>query len=482
MKTIFILMDSLNRHLLSLYGSSGVRTPNLERLARRGIVFENHFCGSMPCMPARREMMTGRLNFLEAPWGPIEPFDDCLPEELRRQRGTYSHLITDHYHYFRTNGEGYHDLFDTWEFLRGQENDGWRPLVRDPKMPDFRGRNTRQSWVNRQWMDLERDEDYPTPQCFMRAMEFLDHNAAADNWHLHLEVFAPHEPFLCPTRYREMYGDTWDNRYHFDWPNYEPVAQEPEAVEHIRKCYAGTLTMVDAWLGRLLDRMDALDVWKDTTVILATDHGHLLGEHGYWAKNYPFDYHELVHIPMIVCTPETAGSGRRVRALTATMDLMPTILDLHGATPPPHVHGRSFRHLLSADGPHHDAVLYGYHGKDIGMTDGRYTYGRQPLDGSFLYHYTAMPRRYFGAREKLAGADVGPFLKHAGGIPVYRVKVPSHKHHGAPDYNPIFDIQADPGQTQPIRDAALEARLAAQMRELLQRYDAPDCQYARVGL
>jgi arylsulfatase A-like enzyme len=474
-------MDSLNRHYLGLYGPSWVRTPNIERLARRGTVFENHFCGSMPCMPARREMMTGRLNFLEAPWGPVEPFDDCLPEELRRKCGTYSHLITDHYHYWRHMGEGYHLLFDSWEFQRGQENDPWRPLVEDPVAPVFRGRASRAFRVNRRWMDAERDEDYPTPQCFLRAIEFLRNNHAADNWHLHLEVFDPHEPFVCPKKYLEMYEDTWDGRYFFQWPDYAPVEEGPAAVEHVRKSYAATLTMADAWLGRFLDTMDELDLWKDTAVILTTDHGHLLGEHGYWAKNYTFDYRELVHIPLVVCTPGRPG-GRRVRALTATMDLMPTIMDLHRAELPPHVQGRSLLHLLDADAPHHDAVLYGYHGKDIGMTDGRYTYSRQPLEGSFLYHYTAMPRRYFHQREKLAGAETGRFLKHACGIPVYRVKVPSHRHHGALDYNLVYDIQADPGQTSPIHDAALDARLAAKMRELLGRYDAPECQYPRVGL
>jgi arylsulfatase A-like enzyme len=480
-KTLFLLMDSLNRHFLSLYGPSWVHTPNLERLARRGTVFENHFCGSMPCMPGRREMMTGRLNFLEAPWGPLEPFDDCLPDQLRQKRGTYSHLITDHYHYFRPMGECYHELFDTWEFLRGQENDPWRPLVGDPQAPAHRGRYSRQFWVNQKWVDSERDEDYPTPQCFQRAIEFLRTNHAADNWHLHLEVFDPHEPFVCPTRYRDMYQDVWTAGYEFQWPNYAPVEEPPEAVEHVRKCYAATLTMADAWLGRLLDAMDELDAWKDTAVVLAADHGHLLGEHGYWAKNYPFDYRELIHIPMIVCAPGVPG-GRRVRALTTAIDLMPTLMDLHAADLPPHVQGRSLRHLLDRDEPHHDAVLYGYHGKDIGLTDGQYTYCRQPLDGSFLYHYTAMPRRYFKDRQKLAAAEVGPFLKHAGGIPVYRVKVPSHRHHHAPDYNPIYDIQADPGQTWPLRDAALEARLAEKMREVLVRYDAPECQFTRAGL
>ena len=482
MKTIFILMDSLNRHYLGLYGAGRVRTPNLERLAARGIVFENHFAGSMPCMPARREMMTGRHNFLEAPWGPIEPFDDCLPVELRRKRQVYSHLITDHYHYWRPMGEGYHELFDTWELERGQEYDPWHPLVVDPETPAHHGRYARQFWVNRRWMDTERDEDYPTPRCFVRAVEFMRNNHAADNWHLHLELFSPHEPFACPKRYLEMAGDTWNEPYEFVWPDYVPVQEGPEAVEHVRKCYAGTLMMADTWLGRFLDTMDDLGAWKDTTVILTTDHGHLLGEHGYWAKNYMFDYKEIVHIPLMVCTPDESRAGRRVTGLTATIDLMPTLMDLHRAPLPPHVQGKSLLPLLDREGPHHDAVLYGYHGKDIGMTDGRHTYCRQPLEGSFLYHFTAMPRRYFRDREKLAGAEVGRFLKHAYDIPVYRVKVPSHRHHGAPDFNPIYDIRSDPEQLRPIRDARLESELAAKMRELLRRYDAPECQYARVGL
>lgn len=76
-------------------------------------------------MPARREMMTGRYNLMETPWGPIEPWDTCLPPELDRQKGVYSHMITDHYHYFHKGGYGYHTRFNSWEFERGQEGDVW---------------------------------------------------------------------------------------------------------------------------------------------------------------------------------------------------------------------------------------------------------------------------------------------------------------------------------------------------------------------
>jgi arylsulfatase A-like enzyme len=331
-------------------------------------------------------------------------------------------------------------------------------------------------------MDLEREEDYPTPQCFRQALEFLERNGREENWHLHLECFDPHEPFLCPSKYRRLYGDTWDGRYHFDWPNYQKVEEEPEAVEHIRKCYAGTLSMADAWLGKLLDNMDQMDLWKDTALILTTDHGHLLGEHGYWAKNYMFDYRELVHIPLVVCAPGLDLAGRRVKALTTTMDLMPTLLELHGAKPPEFVHGRSLAPLFHREAPHHDAVLYGYFGKDINLTDGRYTYCRQPLPSSTAYHYTAVPLNHWRRRELLRKAEPGHFLPHTHGLPVYRIPTPAHFHHDHPDFNPIYDLEHDPRQERPIRDAALEARLAARMKSVLERLRAPASEYARVGL
>ena len=483
MKTIFIVMDSLNRHYLNTYNpSSWVKTPNLDRLAARSLVFDNHYCCSMPCMPARRDLFTGRINFLETPWAPIQPWDDCLQPELRRQQGVYSHLITDHYHYFHSGGEGYHTRFDSWEFQRGQESDAWNPLVESPEPPPFKGRNTRSYWANREFIDPECDEDYPTPQCFLRAIEFLENNHEADNWHLHVEVFDPHEPFVCPTHYRELYEDHWEADYHFDWPPYGPVAEDPAVVDHIRKCYAATLSMADAWLGRLLDRMDELGSWQDTVLVLTTDHGHLLSEHGYWAKNYMFDYQELVHIPLLVCAPGV--TPRRVSALTSAIDLMPTFMELYGAQLPPHVHGRSLRHLFDRDHKHHDAVLYGYFGKDVNMTDGRHTYCRQPLPGSFVYHHTAMPCgfRDFHSREQMAGAACGVFLKNTYGIPHFRFKVESHRHHNAPDFHPLYDLANDPQQQRPIHNGELEARMAAYLKDLLDRYEAPECQAIRLGL
>ncbi|MFW6233925.1 MAG: sulfatase [Spirochaetota bacterium] len=497
MKTVLIFLDSLNRHYMSLYGGAQVHTPNIDRLASSGVVFDNHYAGSLPCMPARRELMTGRINFTETPWSGMQPFDESLPR-LLNEHGVYTHLITDHYHYFEQRAHGYHTDFKSWEFMRGQEGDPWIPRVRDPEVPEYRGKNRRQDWVNREAMDLQRDEDYPTPQCFMRGIEFLKANAAEDDWFLQLEVFDPHEPFLCPSKYRERFAPPWNGPFHFDWPPYAPVSQEErEAIDHIRACYAGTLAMADTWLGKFLDQVDELGLVDDLRIILTTDHGHLLGEHGYWAKNYMHDYPELVHLPLVVRDPGAASgaaalpagaSQPRVAALTATIDIMPTILSWHGVDIPDSVQGRPWQHLLAAPAAggeeHHETVLFGYWGKTINITDGKQQYTRVPDPQKPLYDYTAMPVRYMGAdADALRDAELGDFLPTAKGVPVYRVQFPgSDGGEHVPHEDVLVDLSVEEPTAHPIRDPALHAEWEGRLREAMRRHEVPETEFERFRL
>jgi arylsulfatase A-like enzyme len=103
MKLIFALFDSLNRNALTCYGGTHVKTPNFQRLADRAVVFDSHYVGSLLCIPARRDMHTGRLNFLHRSWGPLEPYDNSFPVMLREQN-IHTHLASDHYHYFEDGG------------------------------------------------------------------------------------------------------------------------------------------------------------------------------------------------------------------------------------------------------------------------------------------------------------------------------------------------------------------------------------------
>lgn len=163
---------------------------------------------------------------------------------------------------------------------------------------------------------------------------------------------------------------------------------------------------------------------------------------------------------------------------------MPTLAEWHGCVAPRSVHGRSIAPLVAQDGSHHDAVLYGYFGKDVNLCDGRFSYCRQPRAGSITHHHTAMPRGFadFIPRERLAAAEHGVFLESARGIAHYRIAARSNRHVDAPEFNPVYDLEADPSQQHPIHAAEVEARLAAKLHELLMRYDAPPCQFERLGL
>ena len=260
MRAVFILADSVNRRFLNAYGAAEKAvTPNLDRLAERSVVFDNHWCGSSPCMPARRDILTGRLNFLERPWGPIEPFDATLVDGLRAG-GTYTCIKTDHCHYARTGGEGYLQLFNSWELFRGQEGDPWVSRIDEPdNMPEtFYGRVREQYQKNRQLWPNE--EDMPSPKTFQSACDWIDGNAGADDFFLMVEAFDPHEPFDVPDKYMEMYGGTGElDRDYFEIPEYKRVSAtdvNKGAEGYLQRRYKALVTMTDRWFGRLIDKLE----------------------------------------------------------------------------------------------------------------------------------------------------------------------------------------------------------------------------------
>ncbi|MCP4357491.1 MAG: sulfatase, partial [Chloroflexi bacterium] len=204
MKAIMVMFDSLNRRMLPPYGCDWVEAPNFKRLAERTVTFDNCYLGSAPCMPARRELHTGRYNFLHRSWGPIEPFDDSMPEILKTN-GIYTHLITDHPHYFEDGGATYHSRYSSFEFVRGQEGDHWKahvnppadnpPLTRKPSgdtSAEQAGRMWDQDWINRSYMPTP--EEQSQTKTFNLGLDFIRTNHQADNWFLQIETFDPHEP------------------------------------------------------------------------------------------------------------------------------------------------------------------------------------------------------------------------------------------------------------------------------------------------
>src|SRR5262249_20613936 len=136
MRTIFVLFDSLIRNGLGVYGGTSIKTPNFDRFARRAVTFDTHFVGSLPCMPARRDLHTGRLNFIHRSWGPHDPFNNSFPE-MMRDANIHPPLVPAHMLSFEAGGAPSPGRFRTWDFTRGKENAPGKPMV-DPPLKRLR--------------------------------------------------------------------------------------------------------------------------------------------------------------------------------------------------------------------------------------------------------------------------------------------------------------------------------------------------------
>ncbi|MGB2294779.1 MAG: sulfatase [Candidatus Puniceispirillum sp.] len=496
MKVVFVLLDSLNRKAMEPYGETAVHTPNFKRFQQRAVTFDNHYVGSLPCMPARRDLHTGRTHFLHRSWGPLEPFDDSFPE-LMKQNGTYAHLITDHHHYFADGGATYHQRYSSWELVRGQAIDRWKADVA-PDLDKFKAKyhpvqhHRINYMINRE--HIQEEEDYCSPKLFKLANEFLTTNHEADNWFLQLECFDPHEPFHAPMRFRDLYETSYDGPI-LDWPIYDRVTETPEEISELRANYAALVTMTDEYFGTLLDFFDKHDMWADTALVLTTDHGFLLGEHDWWAKNRMPVYDEIAHIPLMIYHPDFAEQGgSRRKALTQTTDLMPTMLEMTGISVPEDVSGTSLLPVLENDQPLRDSVIFGYFGAAVNVTDGNYSYFHYPVvqGADHLYEYTLMPTRMtsrFSIKE-LLGATLHPSFSFTKGAQVLRLN-PKVSDAGDPIEvqglpfadmkSALYDLASDPGQSTPIDAPDVIAKFQGYIIDNMIKMDAPPEAFERFG-
>ena len=486
MKAVMLMFDSLNRHMLPPYNpDTWVHAPNFRRLAERCGTFEKSYVGSMPCMPARRDFHTGRPNFLHTSWGPLEPYDDSVVQMLSRE-GIYTHLASDHYHYWEDGGATYHGRYDSWQFFRGQEGDPHIGQVADPPVPEnVNGKGRRPDWVNRQHQRLEREQ--PQGQTIEAGLDFLDRNHGEDDWFLQVECFDPHEPFVSNPHYQDLYPSPDDaaDVPLFDWPPYDEVTEDPEVVEQARRNYAALMSKCDKSLGQILDKMDEHDLWDETMFILWTDHGYMLGEHNCWAKNWMPLYEEVCHTPFFIWDPrhpEIAGT-RRSALVQPSIDLGPTLLGYFGLEPTDRMLGADLEPVIAADEAVHEAVIFGYHGNRVNITDGRHVYLRHwtTTDNGPCYRYTLMPVNMRGFVNAEEAELAGPF-SFTQGLQLLKF---GRDGSGEPLEDPdhlLFDVESDPDQTQPLEDPEIESRLADRMKALMEAADAPPEQFVRMGL
>ena len=329
---------------------------------------------------------------------------------------------------------------------------------------------------------MQKEEETCQAKTFAMGMEFIRTNHKQDNWFLHIETFDPHEPYFAPQKYKDLYPHDYDGP-HFDWPSYRPVEETPEQVRHVRYESAALHSMCDEYLGKVLDLMDELDLWKDTMLIVNTDHGFLLGEHNWWAKMVPPVYNEIAHTPLFIWDPRSAKKGERRSALVQTIDLAPTLLDYFDQSIPEDMQGKPLADTAANDTPVREACLFGLHNAHINVTDGRYIYMRAPEpDAEPAYEYTLMPTRMLHTFSVNQLHDIQlqePFSFTKG---CRTMKISARFPHYIPLKTELFDLQEDPNQEHPMENPQVEEMMTNHLIRLMKDTDAPPEQFARLGL
>ncbi len=273
-------------------------------------------------MPARRDMLTGRLTFLHRSWGPLEPFDNAFPELLHKA-GIYSHLVTDHFHYWEDGGATYHNRYDSYEFIRGQEGDRWKAMVQPhwerlrenvPRAPVHAAAARRTSRkTSSTASSLSEEEDFPSVSASTHGFDFLDRNRDADNWLLQIETFDPHEPFHAPGALQGAVAPAGTGRS----ATGRATAASTSCRRNARRCAPTTMrdrrALRPSAGARCSTTSTRTTMWKDTA--LDRDHrprlpprrARLLGQE-------PDDlYEEIAHIPLFVHDPGAERGGQRMR-------------------------------------------------------------------------------------------------------------------------------------------------------------------------
>jgi len=360
MNVVVIVTDSLRADHLGCYGNPWIKTPNLDRFSREATLFEEAYSEGLPTMPTRTAWWTGRYTFPFRAWQPMEK-DDVLLAEVLWDKGYTSAFFTDVYHMHKPSfncGRG----FDCVQFIRGQEYD---PLVVDPNVPvdlslrhRLRGDESDKVWKPRfeqylrnlsLWPDWwESDENHFVAQTIKAAMRWLEALKKRDRVFLWVDCFDPHEPWDPPKPF-DLYSPRYKGADLID-PVPGPVKGHITKAElnRTKALYAGEVTLVDKWVGVLLDWLRDHGWFDNSLVMHTSDHGEPFGEHGIVRKAMPWPYDEQVRIPWLMRHPSGLGRGKRVKAFVETCDLMPTVLEFLGVKGPvDKMHGQSLLPLAA---------------------------------------------------------------------------------------------------------------------------------------
>lgn len=371
---LFLAIDDLNDWVGCLGGHPDVKTPHLDRLAQRGVLFTNAHCSAPACNPSRASLMTGILPSTSGVYHNPNPWRQS--PVLKDATTIPQHFMA---HGYRAVGGGkiYHGAFPDPASWHDYFPDQQRNKPPDP-MPDSRPLNGIPRTAHFDWGPVDaRDEDMGDWKVAEWAIGELSREHDKP-FFLACGFYRPHLPWYVPKKYFDMYPldevtlpDVKEN----DLDDVPPIGRRmarPEGdhrkvTEHKewRKAvqgYLASISFVDACVGRVIDGLDRSDYRDNTVVVLWSDHGWHLGEKLHWRKFALWE--EATHNVLMMIAPGVTKPGRRCERPVTMLDLYPTLIDLCGLRNRPELEGRSLVPLLKDPDTEWDRPALTTHGKD----------------------------------------------------------------------------------------------------------------------
>ena len=362
---LFVIADDLNCDL-GCYGHRRVKSPNIDKLAARGVRFERAYCQFPLCSPSRSSFLTGRrpnttkiLTNTGGDFGPEHPhFRDYIPDtvtlpQLFRQSGYYVARVGKLYHYGVPTQIGTSGLDDppSWQHVvnpRGRDKDEERKIF-SLEPGKFGGTL---SWLAAEGSDREQTDGIGADE----AVKLLEEHQG-EPFFLAIGFYRPHTPYVSPKKYFELYPRdeinlpelSDDDRSRNPAAAYRSAKPEQETMTDDQRrqaiqAYWASISFMDAQVGRVIDALDRLGLANKTVIVFTSDHGYHMYQHGLWQKMSLFE--NAARVPLIVAAPAAAGNGQATAGLVELVDLYPTLADLCGLKAPAYLEGVSQRTVL----------------------------------------------------------------------------------------------------------------------------------------
>ncbi len=354
---LFVMADDLRVELAS-FGSAAI-TPNLDRLARRGVQFDRAYCQQSLCNPSRSSMLTGRRPDTLRHWNNSAHFRDLNPDVTTlplwfKQHGYTTRCSGKIYHNWHTKVKGDPVSWSAPEFLHYANHGDDRPKMAG-EIPSDHATSPKC-----ECRDVP-DEAYYDGQVASEAIRVLG-EVKDQPFFLAVGFWKPHAPFNAPKKYWDMYVreklPPFDPRRPVGTPEIafhdgrelrgdpsQLITFTPAQAAEIRHGYFAGISYLDAQLGRILDALDRHALAERTIIVFIGDHGFHLGEHELWAKTSNFELD--ARVPLLIAAPGTSQSGKRTSALVESLDLFPTLVELCGLPRPGELAGTSLVPVLN---------------------------------------------------------------------------------------------------------------------------------------